>query len=127
MAARRRLNEPQWNKIKAFLDSDRRRGRPAFDDRNFIEAVLWIHRTGAPWRDLHDDFGPWKTVFNRFDRWSSSGKWARMFAAVKLDIDPEWFSIDGTVNRAHQHAAGAKGGHRRPWADRAVVCRPKST
>src|SRR6185312_13921062 len=52
------------------------------DDRRFVEAVLWWRRTGVPWRDLPSDFGPWKTVFNRFDRWSKAGKWQRLFLAL---------------------------------------------
>lgn len=80
------------------------------DDRNFVEAVLWIHRTGAPWRDLPADFGPWKTVYNRFDRWAKRGTWQALFERLSTDIDDEWHSIDSTINRAHQHAAGGKGG-----------------
>jgi transposase len=72
---RRQLDDRQWARVAAFLESERGAGRPAKDDRNFIEAVLWWRRTGVPWRDLRDEFGPWKTVFNRFDRWSKKGKW----------------------------------------------------
>ena len=93
----------------------------------FIEAVLWIHRTGAPWRDLPSDFGPWKTVFNRFDRWSKLGRWQGLFEALKDDVDDEWHSLDATINRAHQHSAGGKGGPRpRRSVDRVVAALPKS-
>lgn len=108
--ARQQLNERQWAKVQAFLDGERGAGRPPKDDRNFIEAVLWWRRTGVPWRDLPGEFGPWHTVFNRFDRWSKSGKWTRLFAALQSDIDDEWHSLDSRINRAHQHAAGGKGG-----------------
>jgi transposase len=80
------LSERQWSKIDAFLRSERGAGRPAYNDRRFVEAVLWWRRTGVPWRDLPSDFGPWKTVFNRFDRWAkiectfSLLKQARRFA-----------------------------------------------
>jgi transposase len=110
MSVRRRLDESQMAKVLAILDGERGAGRPGRDDKNFVEAVLWWHRTGAPWRDLPSEFGPWSTVFNRFDRWSKSGKWQRIFDALKTDIDREWHSLDSTVNRAHQHAAGGKGG-----------------
>jgi transposase len=80
------------------------------NDRNFIEAVLWWRRTGVPWRDLPEDFGPWKTVFKCFDRWSKRGKWTRLFDALRTDPDDEWHSLDSTINRAHPHAAGGKGG-----------------
>lgn len=108
---RLQLDEQQWQRIKAALGGLKRGGRPGRYDRNFVEAVLWWRRTGAPWRDLPSDFGPWKTVFNRFDRWASKGIWQRLFEALRQDRDDEWHSIDSTINRAHQHAAGAKGGH----------------
>lgn len=115
------LGEEQWRKVEAFLSSERGAGRPPKDNRNFIEAVLWWRRTGVPWRDLPVDFGPWKTVFNRFDRWSKKGKWLRLFDAVRTDVDSEWHSIDSTINRAHQHSAGAKGGSRKRLECRAAV------
>jgi transposase len=67
---RRQLDERRWQKIRAVLRAKRGAGRPGKDDRNFIEAVLWWRRTGVPWRDLPVEFGSWKTVFNRFDRWA---------------------------------------------------------
>ena len=100
---RAQLSEQQWSKVDAFLCAERGAGRPAFDDRKFIEAVLWWRRTGVPWRDLPSDFGPWKTVFNRFDRWAKMGKWQRLFFALQTDRDDEWHSLDSTINRAHQH------------------------
>ena len=109
---RLQLDERQWQKVKAALGVKKRAGRPGRDDRNFVEAVLWWRRTGAPWRDLPSDFGPWKTVFNRFDRWARKGIWQRLFEALRQDHDDEWHSIDSTINRAPQHAAGAKGGPR---------------
>jgi len=108
--ARAQLQERQWAKIEAVLVSERGPGRPSKNDRNFIEAVLWWRRTGVPWRDVAEEFGPWKTVFNRFDRWSKNGKWTRLFQALQTDRDDEWHSLDSTINRAHQHAAGGKGG-----------------
>jgi transposase len=69
--------------------------------------------------DLPDHFGPWKTVFNRFDRWSKTGKWTRWFEASRRDPDDEWHSLDSTIHRAHQHAAGGKGGRPRASGVRA--------
>ncbi|WP_425394823.1 IS5 family transposase [Chondromyces crocatus] len=109
MAVRRQLNDQQWLRIESFLASERGRGRPALDDRLFVDAVLWILRTGAPWRDLPTEFGPWQTVFNRFDRWSKTGKWQRLFKVLQTDIDDEWISIDSTIVRAHQHGGGKRG------------------
>ena len=107
---RQQLEERQWEKLRAILAKDRGAGRPAKDDRQFVEAVLWWRRTGIPWRDLPEDFGPWTTVFNRFNRWSKNGKWMRVFQALQTDRDDEWHSLDSTINRAHQHASGGKGG-----------------
>lgn len=125
---RLQLDERQWRKVELALAAQRRRGRRGRNDRSFVEAVLWWRRTGAPWRDLPSDFGPWKTVFNRFDRWARTGVWGRLLAALSQDRDDEWHSIDSTINRAHQHAAGGKGG---PPPMRSAVhaagCRPRFT
>src|SRR5689334_2983814 len=105
MALRTTLTEPMWVRIQTFLEVTRGRGRPGEDDRKFIEAILWWRRTGVPWRDLPEDFGPWKTVFNRFDNWSKKGKWGKLFEFLKTDIndewhgvDDEWHSLDSTIN-----------------------------
>ena len=80
------------------------------DDREFINAVIWISKTGAPWRDLPERFAPWKTVYNRFNAWSKRGAWAKVFKALQIDVDEDGSMVDGSVIRAHQHAAGGKGG-----------------
>lgn len=113
MALRTHLTDSQWQKVDRILESQRGAGRPGKDNRRFVEAVLWWRRTGVPWRDLPSEFGPWQTVFNRFDRWSKKGLWARLFEGLRASPDNEWQSIDSTTNRAHQHAAGGKGGPRR--------------
>ena len=82
-------------------------GRTAADNRLFVEAVLWIARTGAPWWDLPSEFGSWNSVYQRFARWSRQGVWHRVFAELAQDADFEELFIDSTVVRAHQHAAGA--------------------
>src|ERR1700704_1948161 len=101
MALRSQLSNEQWGKVQRALENQRGAGRPGKDDRRFIEAVLWWRRTGVPWRDLPEEFGPWKTVFNRFDNWSKKGIWNRLFESLKTDVDDEWHSIDSTINRAH--------------------------
>lgn len=110
---RLQLDRDKWKRVRRFLTHDRKAGRKGKNDRRFIEAVLWWRRTGVPWRDLPPQFGPWKTVFNRFDNWSKSGKWDRLMKAMQTDVDGEWHCIDSTINRAHQHSAGGKGGPRR--------------
>jgi transposase len=128
MSVRLMLSDEQWGKVEAFLKADYTVGEPGRDDRNFVEAVLWWRRAGAPWRDLPAELGPWQTVFNRFDRWSKKGKWDRLFRVLRTDVDDEWHSLDSTINRAHQHAAGGKGG---PRSMRSVAPeagqRPRST
>ena len=124
---RLQLDDRQWQRIEAFL-ATARFGRPPKNDRRFLEAVLWWRRTGVPWRDLPRTFGPWKSVFNRFNNWSKQGKWLRLFEAMQTDRDDEWHSLDSTINRAHQHAAGAKGGGPRTRsAARAAAPAPRST
>ena len=85
-------------------------GQTAKDNRLFVEAVLWIARTGCPWRDLPAEFGKWFSVYTRFWRWSQKGVWERVFKALSDDPDFEYVMIDGTICRVHQHGAGAKGG-----------------
>lgn len=91
-------------------------GRPARDHRTVLGAILWVLRTGAPWRDLPERFGPWSTAWSRFRRWTAAGVWARVLTALQRDADRrgqlDWTThfVDGTVVRAHQHAAGAVGG-----------------
>jgi transposase len=74
----------------------------------FVEGVLWIVRTGSPWRDLPEVFGEWNSVFRRFSRWSQKGVWQRIFEAMSDDPDFEYLIVDSTIVRAHQHASGAK-------------------
>ena len=100
-----------------------------------VEAILWRLRTGAPWRDLPERYGPWPTVYTRFWRWTRTGVWERILAAVQRRADAagqvDWtvHFVDGTVIRAHQHAAGARGGTRRPrrWARARAASRRRST
>jgi transposase len=117
------LSDEQWARIEGWVaGKPTDRGSTGRDNRMFVEAVLWIARTGSPWRDLPSLFGHWNSVYQRFGRWSRGGVWQRMFAAVSDDPEFEYVIIDSTIVRAHQHAAGAKGGLRiRPSAVRAAA------
>ncbi len=119
---RRILRDDRWKRIKQMLPgkpSDP--GRTAADNRLFVEAVLWVARTGCPWRDLPEEFGVWNSVYKRFARWSNRGVWHRVFAALAIDADFEEIFLDSTIVRAHQHAAGApKKRGIRPLAARAA-------
>lgn len=111
------LTNTQWERLHPLLPPQKpKRGHPAHDHRRIVNGILWILRTGAPWRDLPERYGPWSTVANRFYRWHKAGVWERIFAAVQTQadaagkIDWEVHYVDGTTVRAHQHAAGAKKG-----------------
>ena len=112
------LSDAAWARIAPHIIGDQRsRGSSGRDNRLFVEAVLWIVRTGSPWRDLPEGLGSWNSVFRRFSRWSAKGVWHRIFAAMADDPDFEYLIIDSTIVRVHQHAAGAKKGLRiRPLA-----------
>jgi transposase len=105
------LTDAQWDEIADLLPGKPGDpGRSGADNRLFVEAVLWIARTGAPWRDLPASFGNWNSVFQRFRRWAGKGVFERMFKALRGDPDFEYVMADGTISRVHQKATGAKGG-----------------
>ena len=105
------LSDGQWKRIaKLCVGKPEDPGGTGADNRMFVEAVLWIARTGSPWRDLPAVFGKWNSVFVRFNRWSEGAVWHRIFAALADDPDFEYLILDSTIVRAHQHSAGAKGG-----------------
>ena len=105
------LTPEQWNRVELLLPGKKTDpGMTAKDNRLFLEAVLWIARTGAPWRDLPDAFGNWNSVWRRFRRWATKGVFEQVFASLSGDPDFEYVIIDGTIVRVHQHGTGAKGG-----------------
>ena len=119
MRRRHELSEAAWARLAPLLPP-RKAGKPRKDDRLVVSGVLWKLATGAPWRDLPERYGPWQSVYTRFRRWTRGGVRDRMLAAVQRqadaagELDWELHFVDGTVIRAHQHAAGAKGGTPRP-------------
>lgn len=103
------LRDDQWARIAPLLPGKLTDpGRTAADNRLFVEAVLFIGRTGCPWRDLPERFGPWGSVYQRFSRWSCRGIWEGVFGELSKDADVEEIYLDGTIVRAHQHASGAR-------------------
>jgi len=107
---RHEIKDEDWTRIQDLLPGQvGDPGVTAKDNRLFVNAVLWIAKTGVPWRDLPERFGLWNSVWKRFDRWAKKGVWKRVFETLQ-DPDLEWMIIDSTVIRAHQHAAGKKGG-----------------
>jgi len=120
---RRILTEQQWQRLAPHLPG--KVGDPGAsgrDNRLFVEAVLWIARTGAPWRDLPSEFGNWFTAYTRFWRWAHKGVWELIFKILSDDPDFEYVLVDGTHIRVHQHGTGAKGGlKRKPSASRVAA------
>ena len=108
MLPRHAISDADWGRVKDLLPG--RPGQPGWvakDNRLFLDAVLWVAKTGAPWRDLPERLGKWNSVWKRFDRWARKGTWRRVFVALQ-DPDLEWLILDSTIIRAHPHAAGAK-------------------
>ena len=110
------LTDWQWCQLELLLPPQSpRTGRPYKDHRIIINGILWVLRTGAPWRDLPQRYGPWRTVASRFYRWRQDGLWDRLLASVQQHsnirgkVNWELHYVDGTMVRAHQHAAGARG------------------
>jgi transposase len=117
------LSDREWAGLEPLLPAKPRIGRPPKAHRLIIDALLWLGKTGAPWRDLPGRFGPWRTVATRFYRWTRSGLWDRILAELRRigdasgGIDWEVHMVDGTSVRAHRCAAGGKGERkRRRWA-----------
>ena len=103
------LRDDQWRRIEGFLPGKATDcGVTAKDNRLFVEAVLWIVRTGSPWRDLPTDFGYWHRVYVRYNRWSKKGVWERIFTTMSDDPDLEYVMVDGSIVRVHQHGAAKK-------------------
>lgn len=108
MARRHELKAEQWERIRDLLPAEGgREGRPSLDNRQVVNAIRWVLKTGAPWRDLPEHYPKWKTVHSRFSRWTRRGVWARVLAELAKDQDDESFLIDATIVRAHQDAGGA--------------------
>ena len=126
---RHALTDEQWARIEPLLPT--RTGPVAkLGDRSFIDPVLYRARTGVPWRDLPERFGPWKSVYNRFRNWSQRGVWELLFAVLGVEVDDEDEDsiVDASVVRAHQDAAGGKGGSKQMLRDALEVAfRPSST
>lgn len=109
------LTNEQWELLQPLLPPEKpATGRPARSHRHVLNGILWVLRTGAPWRDLPERYGKWPTVYSRFRRWQQAGVWTRLLRQVQAlvehqgELNWEVHFMDGTTVRAHQHAAGAK-------------------
>lgn len=124
--ARHRLTDEQWECIQPMFPARKRTGRPRSDFRNVVDAIFWILRTGAQWRDLpRSDFGPWETVYGWFNTWTSDGTLDKILLRLKAAMadsetfDHELWCIDGTVARAHRCVGG--GGKKTTRANRPIT------
>jgi len=109
------LTDAEWESLSPHLPSVITGGRPREDDRRVLNGIVWKIRSGAPWRDVPARYGSWKSIYTRFRRWALNGTFAKMLAAAQAaadaNADIDWLvSVDSTIVRAHQHAAGAKMG-----------------
>ncbi len=106
------ITDGMWEVLAPLLPGQAGQwGGIARDNREFINAVSWVLRTGAPWRDLPPDYGKWITVYQRFRRWRNDGVWEKILEAVIDNPDFEWLMIDASHCKVHPHAAGAVGGN----------------
>jgi transposase len=111
MVGRYELSDVQWDRISYLLPGKPGdRGRTGRDNRLFVNAVLWVLRSGAWWQDLPERYGKWKSVHKRFTRWAKTGVWERVFDSLTADPDNQYLMLDTTLVRVHQQAAGGKGG-----------------
>ena len=107
------ITDSQWAKMAPYcLGKPTDPGRTGADGRMFLEAVLWIARTGSPWRDLPPVFGKWNTVFKRYRDWVKADVFKKIFDAASDDPDMEYVMVDATIVKVHRHGQGAKGGLR---------------
>jgi transposase len=109
--ARYDLSETEWRLIEPLLPNEAR-GVARVDDRRVINGIFYVLRTGSPWRDLPERYGPYTTVYNRFNRWAKKGIWLRIFEVLAAKSPQSMQFIDSSIVRAHQHAAGGKKGVR---------------
>ena len=116
------LTDAQWQRLAPLLPGKQGDpGRSGEDNRRFLEAVLWVVRAGAPWRDLPEYFGKWSSVWKRFRRWALKGVFEAVFMELSAAPDFEYALIDATIVKVHRHGTGARGGLKiRPSASRAA-------
>ena len=113
MLRRHEVSDSEWERIKDILPPENvGEGRPSKSNRLMYNGMLWIDKTGAPWRDLPERFGPWQTVYSRFNLWSKNEAFKSLFKHLPSEADMQDASIDSTSCKVHQHAAGAKKGRK---------------
>ena len=120
------LSDEEWALLEPLMPASRKSARK--DDRKIMNAIFYVLRTGMPWRDLPERYGPYTTAYNRFNRWSRRGIWKRIFDRLASQSRDSLYLIDSTIVKAHRAASGAKGGSKiRPSASAVAAGRRKST
>jgi transposase len=115
MQRRHAIKDSDWERIESlFPPENTGEGRPSKSNRLMLDGMLWKVKTGAPWRDLPERFGPWETIYGRFRLWSQNEVFSVIFEALTQDADLQEVSLDSTSCKVHQHAAGAKKGRKMP-------------
>ena len=112
MLRRYEITDSEWSRIVDLLPPENtgKRGRPRKDNRTILNGMIWIARSGAPWRDLPERYGPWETVYSRFRKWIEDGIFDNVIRVLSMDVDLSELSLDGSMVQAYQHSAGAKKG-----------------
>ena len=110
MLKRYELTDQECNRIAPLLPPEKpnQPGRPSKDNCTMLNAMVWIARSGAPWRDLPERYGPWETVYSRFHKWIEDGYLDNIFRILSLEAELQELSLDTSIVKAHQHSAGAK-------------------
>ena len=125
MSRRYELTDEEWNRIAPLLppENSGKQGHPKKCNRTILNGIVWIARSGAPWRDLPERYGSWQTVYSRFRKWIEDGILDSIFRVFSLEAELTELSIDASIVQAHQHSAEAKkGGHQTkyPLAQKAL-------
>lgn len=111
MLKRYELTDQEWEQIAPLFPSNKgKKGRPPKDNRQMLNAIVWLARSGAPWRDLPERYGPWSSVYSRFRKWIEDGILDNIFRILSMEAELYELSIDASIVQAHQHSAGAKKG-----------------
>ena len=120
------LSDEEWTLLEPLMPQSRKSAR--IDDRKIMNAIFYVLRTGMPWRDLPERYGPYTTAYNRFNRWSGRGVWKRIFDTLASKSRDSIYLIDSTIVKAHRAASGAKAGRKlRRSASAVAAAPPKST
>ena len=117
------LTDDEWNRVAPLLppENSGKQGRPSKWNRTILNGIVWIARSGAPWRDLPERYGAWQTVYSRFRKWIEDGTLDNIFRVLSLEAELTELSIDASIVKAHQHSAGAKKRGLQTKSDAAVV------